>query len=37
MFKEGELLAEANAFLVDVPDPPNPAELEESGWKVYPD
>jgi acyl-coenzyme A thioesterase PaaI-like protein len=33
----GELLAEANALLVDVPNPPDPAELELSGWKVYPD
>jgi acyl-coenzyme A thioesterase PaaI-like protein len=35
--QEGELLAEANVLLVDVPDPPDPVELEESGWKVYPD
>ncbi len=35
--QEGELLAEANALLVDVPNPPDPSELEESGWKVYPD
>ncbi len=34
---EGELLAEANALLVDVPNPPNPSELEDTGWKVYPD
>jgi acyl-coenzyme A thioesterase PaaI-like protein len=33
----GELLAEANALLVDVPDPPDPLDLEASGWKVYPD
>jgi acyl-coenzyme A thioesterase PaaI-like protein len=35
--QEGELLAEANALLVDVPNPPDPSELAESGWKVYPD
>lgn len=35
--QEGELLAEANALLVDVPNPPDPSELQESGWKVYPD
>jgi len=35
--QEGELLAEANALLVDVPNPPNPSELEETGWKVVPD
>lgn len=35
--QEGELLAEANVLLVDVPNPPDPSELEESGWKVYPD
>ena len=33
----GELLAEASVLLVDVPDPPDPVDLEESGWKVYPD
>ena len=33
----GELLAAASALLVDVPNPPNPAELEGTGWKVYPD
>jgi acyl-coenzyme A thioesterase PaaI-like protein len=33
----GELLAEANLLLVDVPHPPDPATLESSGWKVYPD
>ncbi|MCX6038509.1 MAG: PaaI family thioesterase [Chloroflexi bacterium] len=35
--QEGELLAEANALLVDMPNPPDPSELEESGWKVYPE
>jgi len=35
--QEGELLAEANVLLVDVPNPPNPSELEGWGWKVYPD
>ena len=35
--QEGELLPEANVLLVDVPNPPDPSELEESGWKVYPD
>jgi acyl-coenzyme A thioesterase PaaI-like protein len=35
--QEGELLAEANVLLVEVPNPPNPSALEESGWKVYPD
>ena len=34
---EGELLAEASALLVDLPQPPDPAGLEEIGWKVYPD
>jgi acyl-coenzyme A thioesterase PaaI-like protein len=34
---EGELLAEANVLLVDLPDPPAPQELELSGWKIYPD
>jgi acyl-coenzyme A thioesterase PaaI-like protein len=34
---EGELLAEANVLLADVPNPPNPDELGSSGWKVYPD
>ncbi len=34
---EGELLAEANDLLVDVPNPPDPSELEGSGWKVYPE
>jgi acyl-coenzyme A thioesterase PaaI-like protein len=33
----GELLAEATALLVDVPNPPDPRDLEASGWKVYPD
>jgi hypothetical protein len=33
----GVLLAEADALLVDVPNPPDPSELEASGWKVYPD
>ncbi len=33
----GELLAEANVLLVDVPNPPDPSKLQESGWKVYPD
>jgi acyl-coenzyme A thioesterase PaaI-like protein len=35
--QEGELLAEANALLVDVLNPPDPSELAESGWKVVPD
>jgi acyl-coenzyme A thioesterase PaaI-like protein len=35
--EEGELLAEANALLVDVPNPPDPIDLFKSGWKVYPD
>jgi len=35
--QEGELLAEANVLLVDVPDPPDPSALQESGWRVYPD
>jgi acyl-coenzyme A thioesterase PaaI-like protein len=34
---DGELLAEANVLLVDMPNPPDPATLEPSGWKVYPD
>ena len=33
----GDLLAEANALLVDVPNPPDPSALESFGWKVYPD
>ncbi len=33
----GDLLAEANVLLADMPNPPDPAELEGSGWKVYPD
>ena len=33
----GDLLAEANVLLVDVPNPPDPSELESTGWKVYPD
>ena len=35
--QDGELLAEANVLLVDVPNPPNLSDLEETGWKVYPD
>lgn len=35
--QEGELLAEANVLLVDLPNPPDPSELLDSGWKVYPD
>jgi acyl-coenzyme A thioesterase PaaI-like protein len=35
--QQGDLLAEANVLLVDVPDPPDPVELEATGWKVYPD
>jgi len=35
--QEGELLAEASALLVDVPNPPDPSKLAEWGWKVYPD
>jgi acyl-coenzyme A thioesterase PaaI-like protein len=35
--QKGELLAEAKALLVDVPNPPDPASLESSSWKVYPD
>lgn len=34
---ENELLAEANVLLVDIPKPPDPALLEDSGWMVYPD
>jgi acyl-coenzyme A thioesterase PaaI-like protein len=34
---EGELLAEATALLADIPNPPDPNELEGSDWKVYPD
>jgi len=34
---EGDLLAEANVLMVDVPNPPNLETLEPSGWKVYPD
>jgi len=34
---DGDLLAEANVLLADIPNPPDPAELEGSGWKVYPD
>jgi acyl-coenzyme A thioesterase PaaI-like protein len=34
---DGELLAEANVLLVDMPNPPDPSELESIGWKVYPD
>jgi acyl-coenzyme A thioesterase PaaI-like protein len=33
----GELLAEANVLLVDMPDPPQPEDLEPAGWKIYPD
>jgi len=33
----GELLAEATVLLADIPNPPNPDELEGSGWKIYPD
>jgi len=34
----GELLAEAEALLVNVPDDVNnQVDLEELGWKVYPD
>jgi acyl-coenzyme A thioesterase PaaI-like protein len=33
----GELLAEANALMVDIPNPPDPSILEATGWKVYPD
>ncbi len=34
----GELLAEANTLLVNIPDETfNNANLEEIGWKVYPD
>jgi acyl-coenzyme A thioesterase PaaI-like protein len=35
--RDGELLAEANALLVNVPNPPDPSELNEWGWQVYPD
>jgi acyl-coenzyme A thioesterase PaaI-like protein len=33
----GELLAEANVLLVNVPNPPDTSELLQWGWKVYPD
>jgi acyl-coenzyme A thioesterase PaaI-like protein len=33
----GELMAEAKVLLVDIPKPPDPLELERSGWKIYPD
>jgi acyl-coenzyme A thioesterase PaaI-like protein len=35
--QSGQLLVEASLLLVDVPNPPDPEELEASGWKVYPD
>lgn len=34
---DGELLAEANVLLADIPDPPRPEDLEPAGWKIYPD
>ena len=34
---DGELLAEADSLLVDVPNPPEARELENMGWKVHPD
>lgn len=34
---DGELMAEANVLLADMPTPPDPAGLESMGWKVYPD
>lgn len=35
---DGELLAEANAVLIDIPETTFPnAELEQLGWKVYPE
>lgn len=33
----GELLAEAQVLLVDIPNPPSSQELEATGWKIYPD
>ena len=35
--QQGDLLAEAKVLLVEVPNPPDPLDLEASGWKVYPD
>ncbi len=32
-----ELLAEANALLADMPNPPASSDLEPAGWKIYPD
>jgi acyl-coenzyme A thioesterase PaaI-like protein len=33
----GELLAEAQVLLAEIPDPPDLDSLEASGWKIYPD
>jgi acyl-coenzyme A thioesterase PaaI-like protein len=35
--ESGELLAEAQVLLAEIPDPPDPSSLEASGWKIYPD
>ncbi len=35
--QDGELLAEANVLLANMPNPPDPAGLEAIGWMVYPD
>jgi acyl-coenzyme A thioesterase PaaI-like protein len=35
--QDGELLAEANALLVNVPNSPDLSDLDAWGWKVYPD
>jgi uncharacterized protein (TIGR00369 family) len=35
--EDGTLLAEAKAILVDLPEKISPKEIDEFGWKVYPD
>jgi acyl-coenzyme A thioesterase PaaI-like protein len=35
--EDGTLLAEAKAILVDMPEKISPEEIDEFGWKVYPD
>ncbi len=35
--ENGTLLAEANGLYMDIPNPPDEAELEKFGWKVDPD
>ncbi len=34
---DGTLLAEADGLYMDIPHPPDPAELESFGWRVDPD